>query len=109
MDFGIWTPDQKQVTKEKVASRILSVCWSSDGNFLALGLLSGVVSIRNQKAEELLKIERKAPVWCLAFVPETSAPSRNQQSGNQSSATVAFDHADNLAIGSWEKIYSLYK
>jgi intraflagellar transport protein 122 len=70
VDFGIWTPDQKQVTKEKVGSRILSVSWSSDGNFLALGLLNGVVSIRNQKAEELLKIERKAPVWSWHLFPK---------------------------------------
>jgi intraflagellar transport protein 122 len=109
VDFGIWTPDQKQVAKEKVASRILSVSWSSDGNFLALGLLSGLISVRNQKAEELLKIERKAPVWCLAFVPESSAPSRSQSTGGQASASAAFDHADLLAVGSWEKTYSLYK
>ncbi len=73
-------------------------------------MLNGSVSVRNQKAEELLKIERKAPVWCLAFVPEASAPSRSSQStGGQSNATVAFDHADFLAVGSWEKTYSLYK
>lgn len=92
-----------------MASRILSVAWSGDGNFLAIGTLNGLVSIRNQKAEELLKIERKAPIWCLAFIPETSVPSRNSQSGNQTTSAAAFDHADNLAIGSWEKLYCLYK
>jgi intraflagellar transport protein 122 len=50
-DFGFWSPDQKQVAKEKVPSRILSVAWTSDGENLALGMQSGVISIRNSKSE----------------------------------------------------------
>jgi hypothetical protein len=55
------------VLKEKISSKVHSVSWSTDGTMIALGLQSGVVSIRNQQAEEIQRIERKAPVWCLAF------------------------------------------
>eukprot|EP01031_Cornospumella_fuschlensis_P035670 gene35670-43262_t len=70
VDFGLWSPTQKQVTKEKMPSRVLSVAWSTDGSLLALGMLSGLVSIRSQQGEEIMKIEKPAPVWCLAFVPD---------------------------------------
>lgn len=69
VDFGLWTPDQKQVVKEKVSSKILSTSWSSDGTMLAIGMQNGVVSIRNQQAEELVHFERKGPIWTLCFIP----------------------------------------
>jgi hypothetical protein len=121
VDFGLWTPDQKQVTKEKVPARILSCCWSTDGSLLALGLLNGLVTIRNQQAEEVLRFERKAPIWSLAFIPEQQMPVRSSTttgagaaaatgSGSGSAATNALlDHADNLAVGCWDKTYSLYR
>jgi intraflagellar transport protein 122 len=121
VDFGIWTPDQKQVAKEKVSSRLVSVAWSSDGNFLALGHLNGTVSIRSSKAEELMKIEKRAPVWCLAFIPEPQATSRvhhaqignnssnNNNNNNNNTGGANFDHADNVVIGCWDKTYSLYR
>lgn len=94
-----------------MASRIVSASWSSDGNFLAVGTLSGLVSIRNQKAEEVMKIERKAPIWCLSFIPEAQGPSRAQQNvlGNFQAGAASFDHVDNLAIGCWDKSYFLYR
>jgi intraflagellar transport protein 122 len=118
VDFGLWTPDQKQVTKEKVPSRIVSVSWSLDGTILALGMLNGMISIRNQQAEEILKFERKAPIWCLSFIPEPQGPQRSSASANSSAANAAapsaggnslLDHTDNLAVCSWDKEYVLYK
>lgn len=103
VDFGLWTPDQKQVVKEKVASRILAASWSSDGALLALGLLSGIISVRNQKAEEIHRIERKAPIWCLTFVPNTT-PGKVA-----SGATVASLETEVLAVGCWDKTLSLYQ
>ncbi len=108
----MWTPDQKQVTKEKVPSRILSAAWSSDGTLLALGLLNGMISIRNQHAEELLKFERRAPIWCLCFISEPSSGSSSKPAGaggNSGGAGGVLDHADNLAVGCWDKTYSLYR
>ena len=115
VDFGLWTPDQKQVTKEKMPSRILSAAWSSDGSMLALGMLSGMISIRNQQAQEILKFDKKGPVWCLSFIPDTTpqkttVPNMQQQTsqlpGNTSSSG---DSNDFLAVGCWDKTYSLYK
>lgn len=118
VDFGLWTPDQKQVTKEKVPYRIVSAAWSTDGTLLALGMINGLITIRNQQAEELLKFERKAPIWCLTFIPEPQGPSRPanptaNSSGNNSSGgggnNGLLDHADNLAVSTWDKDYILYK
>lgn len=119
----MWTPDQKQVTKEKVPSRITAACWSADGSMLALGMLSGLISVRNQQAEELLRFDRKAPVWSLVFIPDTSpaaaagasksgqgttigaAPGATQGGG----AGAAADNRDLLVVGCWDRTYSLYK
>jgi intraflagellar transport protein 122 len=30
-DFGLWSPEQKSVSKHKVKSKILSMAWTSDG------------------------------------------------------------------------------
>ncbi len=110
MDFGLWTPDQKQVTKEKVPARILSSCWSTDGSLLALGLLNGLITIRNQQAEEVLRFERKAPIWSLAFIPEQQMPARSGGAATGSGGGNALlDHSDNLAVGCWDKTYSLYR
>lgn len=112
VDFGLWTPEQKQVVKEKVPSPILSACWSSDGSLLAIGMLSGLVSIRNQQGSELLKIERKAPIWCLSFISDTqvSRPTNLPKDNTQGNSTNnLLSQADNLVVASWDKVFSLYK
>ena len=110
VDFGLWTPEQKQVTKEKTASRILTAAWSSDGNMLALGMLNGVISIRNLLAQEIMTIERKAPIWCLTFIPET-APVKTGHSmvGGPAGGAGSNEVHDSLAVGCWDKTYSLYR
>ena len=117
VDFGLWTPDQKQVVKDKVSSRILSAAWSSDGSMLALGMLSGLISIRNQSAQEIFKIERKAPIWCMTFVSDTTGPNKagfpasmlNFGGGNAAGPTSSNEMNDSLAVGCWDKTYSLYR
>ena len=47
-DFGLWSPEQKNVQKYRVSSRICSCSWNDDGTLLALGLANGVVTIRNR-------------------------------------------------------------
>ena len=72
-DFALWYQDNnKPMTKIKMGGRILCSDWSSDGQFLALGTFSGIVSIRNRAGDELKKIDRgmESPVWCLAFNPK---------------------------------------
>ncbi|KAJ1434177.1 hypothetical protein B484DRAFT_394171 [Ochromonadaceae sp. CCMP2298] len=108
VDFGLWTPDQKQVTKEKMPSRITSACWSSDGTTLALGLLSGLISVRNQQAEEVLRIERRAPIWTLTFIPDLSPPTKPAAGAGAAGASIA-ENKDLLVVGCWDKTFSLYK
>eukprot|EP00605_Chrysophyceae_sp_TOSAG23-4_P001709 GSChrysophyteH1.ASY1.ANO1.1878.1 assembled CDS len=99
VDFGLWMPDKKQVPKEKTGSRILSAAWSSDGATLALGLLNGCITLRNQDAEETHRIDRKAPVWCLSFIPNT-LPSKTGSSNPE---------GEMLAVGCWDKTLTFYR
>ncbi|KAF1390307.1 hypothetical protein PFLUV_G00056710 [Perca fluviatilis] len=72
-DFGLWSPEQKSVNKHKVSSKITCCGWTNDGQYLALGMMNGVVSIRNKNGEEKVKIERpggsSSPIWSIAWNP----------------------------------------
>uniref|UniRef100_A0A1B6JCB8 Intraflagellar transport protein 122 homolog n=2 Tax=Proconiini TaxID=565685 RepID=A0A1B6JCB8_9HEMI len=71
-DFAFWVAEQKAVQKHKT-SRVNACAWTNDGQYLALGLAAGVVSIRNKAGEERIRVDRPggsdAPVWALAFSP----------------------------------------
>ncbi len=47
--------------------------WTNDGQYLALGMMNGVVSVRNKNGEEKVKIERpggsSSPIWSIAWNP----------------------------------------
>ena len=45
---GLWSPEQKSVSKHKVNSRVTACSWTNDGQYLALGLFNGLVTIRNK-------------------------------------------------------------
>ena len=47
-DFGLWSPEQKNVTKTKLSGRITCCAWSADGQLLAFGLYNGQVQIRDK-------------------------------------------------------------
>jgi hypothetical protein len=71
-----------------------------------------MVTIRNQQAEEVLRFERKAPIWCLSFVPEQSGsarPANTTPSQSTGPTNALLDHADNLVVGCWDKTYALYR
>eukprot|EP00754_Rhynchopus_humris_P012587 Rhum_TRINITY_DN14297_c3_g2::Rhum_TRINITY_DN14297_c3_g2_i1::g.78668::m.78668/K19656/IFT122; intraflagellar transport protein 122 len=89
-DFGLWSPEQKSVSKHKVSSKVLACAWTNDGQHLALGHLNGVISIRNKAGDEKLSMKRTAPVWTLTW-----NPSREE----------AFDI---LAVGCWDQTLSFY-
>jgi intraflagellar transport protein 122 len=90
-DFGLWSPEQKSVSKHKVPAKILSASWTNDGQYIALGMLNGHISIRDCSGSEKVLIERDAPVWCLHW-----NPSREE----------AFDV---LAVGCWDQTLSFYQ
>ncbi|KAM4571964.1 intraflagellar transport protein 122 homolog [Fundulus diaphanus] len=94
-DFGLWSPEQKSVNKNKVSSRITCCGWTNDGQYLALGMMNGVVSIRNKNGEEKVKIERPggslSPIWSIAWNPSKD------------------EHNDMLAVADWGQKLSFYK
>ena len=57
-DFGFWFSDCKQVEKHQISmTSITCATWSTDGHYLALGLLDGSVSIRNRSGTEIYSIQ----------------------------------------------------
>lgn len=92
-DFGLWSPEAKAVQKHKVQSRILCADWTKNGQFVALGMYNGVISIRHNvdnQCEEKFRIEKTAPVWCLAWNPNPK------------------DSFDVLAVGCWDQTLSFH-
>lgn len=47
-DIALWSPEQKAVVKHKSRGRVNCCAWTNDGQYLAIGLASGYVSIRNK-------------------------------------------------------------
>uniref|UniRef100_G1QZS3 Intraflagellar transport protein 122 homolog n=1 Tax=Nomascus leucogenys TaxID=61853 RepID=G1QZS3_NOMLE len=74
-DFGLWSPEQKSVSKHKSSSKIICCSWTNDGQYLALGMFNGIISIRNKNGEEKVKIERPggslSPVWSICWNPSS--------------------------------------
>ncbi|NXT23360.1 IF122 protein, partial [Syrrhaptes paradoxus] len=77
-DFGLWSPEQKSVTKHKSSSKITCCSWTNDGQYLALGMFNGIVSIRNKNGDEKVKIERtggaSSPIWSICWNPSRFMP-----------------------------------
>ncbi|XP_017924257.1 intraflagellar transport protein 122 homolog isoform X1 [Manacus vitellinus] len=74
-DFGLWSPEQKSVSKHKTSCRITCCSWTNDGQYLALGMFNGIVSIRNKNGDEKVKIERpggsSSPIWSICWNPSS--------------------------------------
>ncbi|XP_046387710.1 intraflagellar transport protein 122 homolog [Ischnura elegans] len=72
-DFGLWSSEQKSVQKYKSIARINTCAWTNDGQYLALGLINGTISIRNKVGEEKGRIELSrggtAQIWALQWNP----------------------------------------
>eukprot|EP00158_Paraphelidium_tribonemae_P008633 Partr_v1_DN28634_c0_g2_i3_m49606 putative Intraflagellar transport 122 homolog (Chlamydomonas) len=74
-DYGLWSPEQKSVTKYKTGSRVVCCSWTADGQILALGCFNGQVILRSLGGEELVKIDRgQAPVWALSWNESIANP-----------------------------------
>ncbi|GMH36992.1 hypothetical protein BSKO_04865 [Bryopsis sp. KO-2023] len=90
-DFGLWSAEQKSVAKHKVTSKILSLAWTCDGQYIALGHFDGNISIRDKSGDEKVSIQRDAPVWSMVWRPGTSVGE------------------DILAAGCWDGSLSFYQ
>ncbi|KIZ06021.1 hypothetical protein MNEG_1945 [Monoraphidium neglectum] len=70
-DLGLWSPEQKAVTKHKVQSKILCLSWTADGTLLAMGCYDGSVSVRDRAGSERAHFSAGAtPAWSLAWSPQ---------------------------------------
>jgi len=94
-DFGLWSPEQKSVAKHKMSTRITCCSWTNDGQYLALGLMNGNISIRSKGGEEKVTIDRKNgggnPVWSISW-----SPSKDEA-------------LDILAVSDWSQKLSFYQ
>ena len=95
--------------KEKVGSKILSVAWSPDGLTMAIGMQSGVISLRNQQGEETYRIERRAPVFCMVFIPGVGGAGGSKAAAIGSPSNAGSVDGDVLAVGCWDKSLSMYR
>ena len=50
--MGMWSKEQKSVTKHKVYSKILCARWNNDGQYIALGMYNGHIQIREKNGQE---------------------------------------------------------
>ena len=48
--------------------------WTNDGQYVAMGMYNGIISIRTKLGEEKIKIERPggslSPIWNLKWCPK---------------------------------------
>lgn len=90
IDWGLWSLDQSKVSKRQIPSKGLCAAWTSDGQTLAIGMISGVVVFLSEGLLEKSRVVRHAPIWTIAFSPQ-------RENG-----------VDVLAIGSWDQRLSFY-
>uniref|UniRef100_A0A8C5VP12 Intraflagellar transport protein 122 homolog n=1 Tax=Microcebus murinus TaxID=30608 RepID=A0A8C5VP12_MICMU len=94
-DFGLWSHEQKSVSKHKASSKITCCSWTNDGQYLALGMFNGIISIRNKNGEEKVKIERPggslSPIWSISWNPSRE------------------EHNDIMAVADWGQKLSFYQ
>lgn len=90
-DFGLWAKEQKSVSKHKMFSKIMCARWNNDGQYIALGMFNGRISIRDKQGQEKSSIEREAPIWSLAWSPSREEP------------------YDLLAVACWDQTLSFYQ
>ncbi|CAK8675911.1 intraflagellar transport protein 122 homolog [Clavelina lepadiformis] len=94
-DFGLWGPEQKSVNKHKINSRITCCSWTNDGQYVAMGMYNGIISIRTKLGEEKIKIERPggslSPIWNLKWCPKKD------------------ESTDSLAVIDWGQHLSFYQ
>lgn len=93
-DFAFWSAEQKAVQKVKVSTKIHCCAWTIDGQYLALGMSNGIVSIRDKSGDEKSKIERPggsdAPIYSITISPSNT------------------NNIDVLCIADWNQTISFY-
>ena len=74
---------------------------------MALGTVTGMISIRNSEAEELTRIERKGPIWSLLYISSPSIAIASKANNGAVSAKAI--ETEVLVVGDWTKTLAFYK
>ncbi|KAJ7417861.1 intraflagellar transport protein 122 isoform X1 [Pitangus sulphuratus] len=73
--FASGSADKSVIIWTSKLEGILKYTWTNDGQYLALGMFNGIVSIRNKNGDEKVKIERpggsSSPVWSICWNPSS--------------------------------------
>ncbi|RMB99073.1 hypothetical protein DUI87_24619 [Hirundo rustica rustica] len=92
--FASGSADKSVIIWTSKLEGILKYTWTNDGQYLALGMFNGIVSIRNKNGDEKVKIERpggsSSPIWSICW-----NPSRDERN-------------DILAVADWGQKLSFY-
>ncbi|XP_051483299.1 intraflagellar transport protein 122 homolog isoform X2 [Apus apus] len=93
--FASGSADKSVIIWTSKLEGILKYTWTNDGQYLALGMFNGIVSIRNKNGDEKVKIERaggaSSPIWSICW-----NPSRDERN-------------DILAVADWGQRLSFYQ
>jgi len=89
-DFGVWSPDQKSVSKHKISAKGLCCSWTNDGQLLAIGQFDGTVTVRAKDGTQKYVYMRGGPVWSVCFNPSTA------------------EDTDVLAVAAWDQTLVYY-
>ncbi|POI35815.1 hypothetical protein CIB84_000431, partial [Bambusicola thoracicus] len=73
--FASGSADKSVIIWTSKLEGILKYTWTNDGQYLALGMFNGVISIRNKNGDEKVKIERtgagSSPIWSICWNPSS--------------------------------------
>ena len=92
-DYGFWSAEGKGVKKHKVASKIMCVAWRPDGQILAIGNLSGEISLRDLHGNDRGIISRSGPISALTW------SQFDFDAGNKNTT---------LIVGSWDQTIAFF-
>lgn len=106
-DFGLWSPEAKSVEKHKMPAKVLSQSWTADGQYLALGMVDGRISVRDRKGTEKVMIQRTAPIWTLSWAPERGGGFVSSGANDPNKASLVASEV--LCVGCWDGTLSFYQ
>ena len=65
---GLWSPEQKSVTKSKILAKACCCCWTNDGQYFAVGHYSGVITIWTKVVRSTLYIVCRVQCTCITLL-----------------------------------------
>ena len=96
-DFMIWSSNGKDLCKHQIDSKVMSAVWTKDGQSIALGHYSGLVSIRDRTGNELARFTRNSPICSLYWMNIHAISDKLFKISEEL-----------LMVGSWDKSISFY-